>query len=411
MKLYAGLDWASAEHAVCVIDEHGQIIERCTVAHTAIGLAALLRQLKALAAEHPIPIAIERPSGLVVDTLVAAGQPIVPIHPNVVKASRSRYSSAGAKSDPGDAYLLADLLRTDGHRFRPLEPLSDEIRALRSRSRTRDDLVATRVQLANQLRSLLESFWPGAAVIFAHVDSLTSLAFLERYPAPRDAAKLNEKHLRRFVADHGYTGRRTPAQLLERLRAAPVGQVGSIEEEAKQSQVLALVAVLRPVVLQISKLTREIEQAIEQLPAGRIVMSCRARGGSTPLRSSPSSVTRRRASSTATTWPPRPVSCRSRVRRVSTGQRSAGSPATSGSGARSRPGRTTRAALRTGRQPSTGARGPADATILMPCASWPAHGAASCGAAGRMASSTIRLGTLPRSRSSRHQRIPTMPEA
>ena len=88
---------------------------------------------------------------------------VVPIHPNAVKATRPRYRSHGAKSDASDAYLLADLLRTDGHRFKALTPQGDEIRALRALVRGRDDLVATRVQLANQLRSLLESFWPGAA--------------------------------------------------------------------------------------------------------------------------------------------------------------------------------------------------------------------------------------------------------
>jgi transposase len=272
MPLYAGLDWASAEHAVCVIDERGQVVERFLVAHTAEGLAGLVRDLNRISTE-PIPIAIERPSGLVVDTLVEAGQPIVPIHPNVVKASRPRYGSAGAKSDPGDAYLLADLLRTDGHRFRRLEPLSDEIRALRSKSRTRDDLVATRVQLANQLRSLLEGFWPGAAVIFADIDSPIGLDFLERYPAPRDAAKLDEKRLAKFLAVHAYCGRRTPAQLLERLGAAPVGLAGEVEEEAKRSQVLVLVAVLRPLVAQLAKLTAAIEHDVAQLAAGRIVMS------------------------------------------------------------------------------------------------------------------------------------------
>lgn len=275
MTLYAGLDWASAEHAVCLIDDRGTIVEQLTVEHTADGLAGLVRDLErhTVAAGSPIRIAIERPSGLVVDTLVAAGQPVVPIHPNVVKASRPRYTSSGKKSDPGDAYLLADLLRTDGHRFRPLEPLSDEVRALRSKSRTRDDLVATRVQLGNQLRSLLEGFWPGAALIFADVDSPIALDFLEQFPSPRDAAKLNEKRLQRFLATHAYSGRRTAAELLERLRSAPVGLAGEIEEEAKRAQVLALVAVLRPLVAQIAKLTAAIEHDVAQLGVGRIVMS------------------------------------------------------------------------------------------------------------------------------------------
>lgn len=275
MTLYAGLDWASAEHAVCVIDGAGTVVERLTVEHTAEGLAGLVRALQRLGAGDgaPVAVAIERPSGLVVDTLVNAEQPVVPIHPNVVKATRPRYSSAGKKSDPGDAYLLADLLRTDGHRFRRLGPLSDEVRALRSKSRTRDDLVATRVQLANQLRSLLDTFWPGAAAIFRDIDSPIGMDFLEQFPAPRDGAKLTEKRLARFLATHAYSGRRSAEELLGRLRSAPVGLAGEIEEESKRAQVLALVAILRPLVAQIVKLTAAIEHEVEQLATGRIVMS------------------------------------------------------------------------------------------------------------------------------------------
>ena len=55
-----------------------------------------------------------------------------------------------AKSDPGDAYILADVLRTDGHRLRPLQPQSDAIKALRALVRGRDDLIAARVALANR---------------------------------------------------------------------------------------------------------------------------------------------------------------------------------------------------------------------------------------------------------------------
>jgi transposase len=150
------------------------------VRHDADGIAELIARLAQIAPAAEMPIAIERPSGLIVDALFEAGHPVVPIHPNVVKACRPRYRAAGGKSDPGDAYVLADILRTDGHRFRPLQPCSDEIKALRALVRARDDLVAERVALANRLRSLLDGFWPGAAAIFADVDSPIALSFLRR---------------------------------------------------------------------------------------------------------------------------------------------------------------------------------------------------------------------------------------
>ena len=128
MPFHAGLDWGGASHSVCIIDGSGQLVAREQVRHDATGLAALLARLRAIAAPAELPIAIERPTGLLVDTLVEAGHPVIPIHPNVVKACRPRYRAASGKSDPGDAYMLADILRTDGHRFRPLTPASDDIR-------------------------------------------------------------------------------------------------------------------------------------------------------------------------------------------------------------------------------------------------------------------------------------------
>ena len=121
MPFHAGLDWGGASHSVCIIDGSGQLVAREQVRHDATGLAALLARLRAIAAPAELPIAIERPI-LLVDTLVEAGHPVIPIHPNVVKACRPRYRAASGKSDPGDAYMLADILRTDGHRFRPLTP-------------------------------------------------------------------------------------------------------------------------------------------------------------------------------------------------------------------------------------------------------------------------------------------------
>ncbi len=140
MTLTVGIDWAKEEHAVCVLNAQGAVRAHLTVPHTAAGLATLCRRLAKLA-EPELRIALERPNGLLAETIVAAGFTLVPIHPNVVKACRPRYSTVGAKDDRGDAYLLADLLRTDGHRFRSLQPPSDEIRALRALVRTRDDLV------------------------------------------------------------------------------------------------------------------------------------------------------------------------------------------------------------------------------------------------------------------------------
>ena len=273
MPLFAGLDWAKDEHAICAIDQEGRVRARLDAAHTAAGLEQLVRELRRLGPPSELPIAIERPSGVLVDTLLAAGHPVYAIHPNVVKACRSRYKAAAGKTDPADAYMLADILRTDGHRFTALTPLSDQTRALRALVRTRDDLVAERVALANQLRALLESFWAGAAAIFADVDSPIALAFLAQYPTPAHASCLGPKRLAAFLARHSYSGRRSADELLQRLRSAPPCTAQDAELDAKAEAVRALVSVLEPLVLQIQKLSAAVEHAVMTHPDGTIVTS------------------------------------------------------------------------------------------------------------------------------------------
>ena len=273
MQFFIGIDWASQAHAVCVIDETARIHWQGAVSHTAQGLSEFRRRLHGLRRRGPLRIALERPSGLLVDTLLDAGLEVVPIHPNALKASRPRYSAAGGKSDPGDAFILADLLRTDGQRFRPLHAPSDETRAVRALVRGREQLVAQRVALANQLRALLERFWPGAAVIFAEVDSPIALAFLTRYPTPHSAARLAERRLAQFLGQHAYCGRRPVAELLARLRRAPASQVGEAEAEASGEVVRALVAVLTPLVAHLQQLSAAIAAALAQHPDGPLLQS------------------------------------------------------------------------------------------------------------------------------------------
>jgi transposase len=270
MDRTAGIDLASEEHRLVVVDGEGRRLEQRRVAHTEEGLTALVRRLRELEVAR---VALERPNGLVVDRLLEAGIAVVPVHPNQLAAARDRYRSGGGKSDGFDAYVLAELARTDMHRLRVLEPDGDETRALRTLTRARDDLVATRVALCNQLRGQLEAFWPGAARIFADLDSPIALAFLERYPSPEDARLLGKKRLAAFLARNGYSGRRSAGELLARLRQAPAGRAGELESEARRAIVLGLVAALKPIVAEIKLLTSEIRGAIDAHPDGRIFRS------------------------------------------------------------------------------------------------------------------------------------------
>jgi transposase len=224
--------------------------------------------------EHRVGrVAIERPDGLLVGRLLAAGITVLAIHPSQLAAVRDRFRAAAGKSDRFDAFVLRELGRTDSHRFPALAPCADETLALRALVRAREDLVAARVALANQLRAQLEAAWPGATRIFLDIDSPIALAFLARYPSHADARGLGPKRLDAFLARHGYCGRKTPEALLARLRSAPTPALGELESDARRSAVLGLIAALEPLVAQISQLTGELRGAIARHPDGPIFLS------------------------------------------------------------------------------------------------------------------------------------------
>jgi transposase len=270
MAAICGIDWADDWHDVRVSDADGRPLAQRRFSHDEDGITALLALLGAHAVELA---AIERPDGLLVGRLLAAGITMIAIHPNQVAAARDRFRAAAGKTDTFDSFVLCELARTDRHRFPALAPSSDETTALRALVRTREDLVAARVALANQLRAQLDVFWPGARRIFADVDSPIGLAFLERYPAPGDAHGLGPKRLQAFLDRHAYCGRRPAHKLLERLRGAPVAIVGELEADARRATVLGLVAALRPIVEQISQLTSHIAGAVRTHPDGPIFLS------------------------------------------------------------------------------------------------------------------------------------------
>lgn len=269
MEKCAGIDWASEEHALCVVDESGAKQAGELFAHDEAGIRELIARMRTLGVAR---VAIERPDGLLVDRLLDAGFTVLPVHPNKLKATRPRYEAAGGKSDGFDAFCLAELARTDSHRLRSLVPDSDETKALRALTRTREDLVGARVRLGNELRAQLQSFWPGAAEVFADVDSQISLAFLERYPSPADARGLGVKRLEGFLARNRYCGRRSAVELIERLRSAPQGRAGALESEARRAAVLGLVAALKPIVTQIAELTSQIGGAVRAHPDGLVFL-------------------------------------------------------------------------------------------------------------------------------------------
>ncbi|HEX5116087.1 MAG TPA: IS110 family transposase [Pseudonocardiaceae bacterium] len=270
---FVGIDWAAAEHAVCVLDPTGRKVSAFTIDHTAAGFARLATRLGKLGDVGRIPVAIERPDGRLVDALAEAGHPVLPVKPTAIKSWRENEVPSGAKSDPGDAYVIADYLRVRFHRLRPAQPLSSHTKGLRAVVRTRGDLVEARVAATNQLAALLDAHWPGAKAIFANIESAIALAFLTIYPTAAAAAGLTEKALAAFCSQQGYSGKKPAAVLLARLRSAPAGTLDPVVCEGIRAAVLAQVGVLTALNAAIKDLDRATAERIDAHPAGAVFRS------------------------------------------------------------------------------------------------------------------------------------------
>jgi transposase len=249
------LDWARDDHAVAVVNTRGREVVRRTVEHSAAGLRELVKAVTEVGCGE---VAIERPDGPVVDALLAAGLTVVVISPNQVKNLRGRYGSAGNKDDRFDAFVLADTLRTDRARLRPLVPDSPATVALRRAVRARKDLVSNRVGLANQLRAHLRNVLPGAVGLFAKIDSPISLAFLARFTTQAQADWLTTTRLAAWLAKQGYSGKVEPGVLHAHLTAAPRGTTGA-DADAYAGITRALINVLSELVEQIRTITGQID--------------------------------------------------------------------------------------------------------------------------------------------------------
>lgn len=264
-----GVDWARDDHAVAVVDARGQQVLRFTVTHSAAGLRELTRRLlRAGVAE----VGIERGDGPVVDALLGAGLTVLVIAPQQVKNLRGRYGSAGNKDDRFDAFVLADTVRTDRARLRPLQLDTPATTTLRATCRARKDLVAHRVALTNQLRAHLHTTFPGAVGLFRDLDSDISLRFLTRFPSQDRADWLSSARMAAWLRGARYSGRRTGEQVHAHLAAAPRGSTGP-DATTRAHITLAMVAAIRALNEQIDALEGHIAEQLALHPDAAIFQS------------------------------------------------------------------------------------------------------------------------------------------
>jgi transposase len=264
-----GIDWAKDNHAVCVIDQAGETVERVVVPHTKAGIGQAVAVLR----RHGIAgVGIERPDGPLVAGLLAAGLDVFVIAPSQVKALRRRYGSAGHKDDRFDAYVLADTVRTDRRRLTPLLLDSEPTTALRKLCRARKDLVTHRVAATNQLRAHLHSALPATVDLFADLDSAISLRFLTRFTSQDAIDWLSPKRLAAWLSSVGYTGRTDPAILHARLTGAPRGPAGNHGQDLA-GITRAYLATIQTITAQIEALAHQITETLTNHPDRQIFTS------------------------------------------------------------------------------------------------------------------------------------------
>jgi len=276
--LFVGDDWAEAHHDIEIQDETGRRLARRRLPEGLAGIAALhaliAEHLPADAGPEQVVVGIETDRGMWVQTLVTAGYQVYAVNPFAASRYRDRHATSGAKSDPGDAKMLADLVRTDRHNHRPVAGDSELAEAVKILARSHQNLIWTRQRQTNALRSTLREFYPAALEAFDDLAGRDALAVLAKAPTPTLGRKLRTTQvaaaLRAAGRRRNLTGRAeeiTVALGSEQLAAPP------LVADAFGHSVRALVAVISELVHQIDRLEAELTSSFEQHPDGEILRS------------------------------------------------------------------------------------------------------------------------------------------
>ena len=275
VKVFVGHDWAETHHDLHIEDEHGTRLAKGRVAEGIDGVARF-HELLAPFVDDPaeVTIATETDRGLFVAAMVASGYRVLAVNPMSTSRYRERHSTSGAKSDPGDAFVLAELARTDGHNHRPIAGDSDLGEAIKVLARAHQSLIWTRQRQLNQLRSTLREFYPGALVAFDELGSGDALAVLAVAPTPTLGRALSRSKIAAALR-RGGRQRRIEERAIETQTALRADQLEAptIVANAMGTTVTALVAVAGELTAQIARLESELSEHFEMHPDAKIIRS------------------------------------------------------------------------------------------------------------------------------------------
>jgi len=256
---FVGIDWADQKHAVAVLDETAEKILGFNMEHNNDGFVTLEKSLlKISSSRENFAIIIETNNGLLVEWLLAAGFPVYPVNPKLANARRK---ASGAKTDPLDAIILANLGRSELRDLRRLVPNSEVVEELRSLTRAQVKLISTRTSWINRLKSSLKKYYPVALELFTDIAGPVSLAFVYRYSTLKEAQQATQDEIEAFLRRLRYPYAARKAESLHAL-------LGQAHLSAASTTVLTECLWSRSCIQQVSLLNEQIqayEEAITEL--------------------------------------------------------------------------------------------------------------------------------------------------
>jgi transposase len=274
--IFVGVDWAEDHHDVCVMDQDGAVLEKRRVPHSVAGVG----ELHQLVAQHTqddeqVAVGIEIDRGLVVTSLVAAGYEVFAVNPMASSRYRERHGTSGAKSDPGDAKVLADLVRTDRHNHRPVAGDTELVEGIKLLARAHQSAIWGRQRQLNALRSALREYYPGALVAFgtdlSHGDATQVLSMA---PTPELGRTLSRSKITAALRRGGRT--RNLERRTEEIQGALRAEYLEAPEMIARAYGTITASALRLIATfstEIAELEKALSEHFEQHPDAKIVRS------------------------------------------------------------------------------------------------------------------------------------------
>jgi transposase len=276
--LYVGDDWAEDHHDVELMDAGGRRLAKVRLSEGVEGIARLHAMIAARLGDDVddpslVKIGIETDRGPWVQALIAAGYMVYAVNPLQASRYRERLALSGAKSDPGDAHMLADMVRTDSHQLRPVAGDSAEAEAVKVVTRMHKTLIWERTRAGQRLRHALREYFPAALAAFEDLDAADTLELLAKAPDPASAARLSIAQISAALKRARRRDITVKAATIQAvLRAEHLGQSAAVTA-AYAASVRALVAVLGTLNEQVKILQGQVEAYFGRHPDAEIILS------------------------------------------------------------------------------------------------------------------------------------------